>query len=70
MKVLRPRWRPLGSSIDCRRRFGHPGIHVLGTAGLARPVDARQVAKLDRDLLAARDKLGFNITDDNVDCAR
>jgi len=38
----------------------------IGTAGLARPVEARQVAKLDRDLLAALDKLGFNITDDKV----
>jgi hypothetical protein len=33
-------------------------------------VEARQVAKLDRGFLAALDDLGFNITDDNVDCAR
>ena len=38
--------------------------------GLAWPVEGQQVAKLDRDLLAALDKLDFNITDDNVDCAR
>jgi hypothetical protein len=37
---------------------------------LFRPFEARQVAKLDRDFLAALDKLGFNIADDNVDCAR
>jgi hypothetical protein len=29
----------------------------IGTAGLARPVEVRQVGKLDRDLLAALDKL-------------
>jgi hypothetical protein len=33
---------------------------------LDRPVEARQVAKLDRDLLAALDKLGFDITDDKI----
>jgi hypothetical protein len=38
----------------------------IGTAGLARPVEARQVGKLDRDLLAALDKLGFDITDDKI----
>ena len=43
-----------------------PTPAVIGTAGLARPVEARQVAKLDRDLLAALDKLGFNITDDKI----
>jgi hypothetical protein len=37
-----------------------------GTAGLARPVEVRQVGKLDRDLLAALDKLGFDITDDKI----
>ena len=38
----------------------------FGIAGLARPVEVRQVGKLDRDLLAALDKLGFNVTDDKV----
>jgi hypothetical protein len=36
----------------------------IGTAGLDRPVEARQ--KLDRDLLAALDKLGFDVTDDKI----
>src|SRR5262249_43746150 len=38
----------------------------IGTAGLARPVEARQVGKFDRDLLAALYKLGFDITDDKI----
>jgi hypothetical protein len=38
----------------------------IGTAGLARPVEARQVGKLDRDLLAALYKLGFDSTDDKI----
>ena len=38
----------------------------IGTAGLARPVEARHVGKLDRDLLAALDKLGFDITDGRI----
>jgi hypothetical protein len=38
----------------------------IGTAGLARPVEVRQVGKLDRDLLAALDKLGFDISDDKI----
>jgi chemotaxis regulatin CheY-phosphate phosphatase CheZ len=33
---------------------------------MARPVEARQVGTLDRDLRAALHKLGFDITDDKI----
>jgi hypothetical protein len=47
------------------RSLGGVGRRISPTAaGLDRPVEARQ--KFDRDLLAALDKLGFDVTDDKI----